>query len=173
MANPYIGEIRMFAGNFAINGWAECNGQLLAIASYTALFSIIGTYYGGNGTSNFALPNFQGRVPIHQGTSSFGTTYVMGQQSGVENATLLYNNMPIHTHLINCNNAGGNNASPVNNYPAIESTGTSLNYATTGGSTMSPSVLGTAGGNVPFSIVQPYLTVTFLIALQGIFPARN
>jgi microcystin-dependent protein len=162
----------MFAGNFAIAGWALCNGQLLPISQNTALFSILGTTYGGNGTSNFALPNLQGRVPIHMGTGL--SNYVLGQIAGVENVTLLYNNMPAHTHLVNAVTSGGNQASPSGNYPAVESTGTSLNYSNAApNATLNAAAVGTAGGSVPFSVVQPYLTVNFIIALQGIFPSRN
>src|ERR1039457_6375869 len=106
MANQYLGEIRMVGFNFAPLGWALCNGQLLNISQNTALFSLIGTFYGGNGTSTFGLPNLQGRVPVHQGNNGFAS-YVLGQLSGTENVTLLSNNMPIHNHLVNCNSAGG------------------------------------------------------------------
>ena len=172
MSSPYIGEIRMFAGNFAPAGWQLCNGQLLAISQYAALFSILGTQYGGNGTTNFALPNLQGRVPIHAGTGL--STYVQGQEGGAENVTLLYNQMPIHNHPVNAVATGGNSATPTGSLPAIESTGTSLDYSSSAGNTtMNPAMVGTAGGNAPFSVLQPYLTVSFIIALEGIFPSRN
>lgn len=175
MANQYIGEIRLFAGNFAINEWAECNGQLLAINSYTPLFSIIGTSYGGNGTTNFALPDFRSRVPIHQGQGTGLSPYVLGQSSGAEYVTLNINQIPAHNHLVACNTGGGNQASPSNGFPAVESTGTSLNYnsAATSGATMSPNTIENFGGNQPHTNIQPYLAVTFLIALEGIFPSRS
>lgn len=172
MATGFIGEIRMFAGNFPPRGWALCNGQLLSIAQNTALFSILGTTYGGNGQTTFGLPNLQGRVPMHWGTGL--STYAQGQMAGVENVTLLQSQMPIHSHLVNASSNGGNQASPANNLPAVESTGTSLDYSNGAvNTTMNPATIGNAGGGQPFSIVQPYLTVTFIIALQGIFPSRN
>jgi microcystin-dependent protein len=173
MANQYLGEIRMVGFNFAPVGWALCNGQLLSIAQNNALFALLGTTYGGNGTTTFGLPNLQGRVPVHQGSNGFAS-YVLGQLSGTENVTLLSNNMPIHNHLVNCNSAGGNQATPGGGLLAVESTGTSSDYTTAAADgTMNPAMIGTAGGNVPFSIVQPYLCVNFIIALTGIFPSRN
>lgn len=173
MANQYLGEIRMVGFNFAPAGWALCDGQLLAISSNAALFSLLGTQFGGNGTTTFALPDLRSRVPVHQGQGNGLSSYSMGQPGGVENITMLLNQMPIHNHPVNCNVGGGNQASPVNNYPAVESTGTSLNYANVAGSNMNAAMVGNAGGNVPFSIIQPYLCVNFIIALEGIFPARN
>jgi microcystin-dependent protein len=173
MANQYLGEIRMVGFNFAPVGWALCNGQLLSIAQNNALFALLGTTYGGNGTTTFGLPNLQGRGPVHQGSNGFAS-YVLGQLSGTENVTLLSNNMPIHNHLVNCNSAGGNQATPGGGLLAVESTGTSSDYTTAAAdSTMNPAMIGNAGGNVPFSIVQPYLCVNFIIALTGIFPSRN
>jgi len=174
MSTPYLGEIRMVGFNFAPVGWMLCNGQTLPISQYTALFALLGTTYGGNGVTTFQLPNLQGRVPIHQGTAQTGTPYVLGETSGVENVTILANNMPIHTHLVNAVNSGGNAASPAGALPAIESTGTSLNYASTAANTtMNPTMIGTAGGNVPLSVMQPYVVVNFIIAFEGIFPSRN
>jgi microcystin-dependent protein len=175
MANPYIGEIRMFGGNFAPAGWALCNGQLLAIAQNAALFSLLGATYGGNGSSTFGLPNLQGRVPVHPGTNSAsGVSYVLGQTQGAESVTLLASNLPAHNHQLNCVPAGGNQASPANGFPAIESTGTSLNYSSGPASaTMSPLAVANSGGNVPISVLQPYQCVNFIIALQGIYPSRN
>jgi microcystin-dependent protein len=173
MANQYLGEIRMVGFNFAPVGWALCNGQLMNISQNTALFSLIGTFYGGNGTITFGLPNLQGRVPVHQGSNGFAS-HVLGQLAGAENVTLLSNNMPIHNHLVNCNSAGGNQTTPGDGLLAVESTGTSSDYTTAAAdSTMNPAMIGNAGGNVPFSIVQPYLCVNFIIALTGIFPSRN
>ncbi|HWD94748.1 MAG TPA: tail fiber protein [Verrucomicrobiae bacterium] len=174
MATPILGEIRMFAGNFAPRGYALCNGQIMSIAQNTALFSLLGTTYGGDGRTTFALPNLQSRVPIHMGTGPGLSTYVEGQQGGTEAVTLNTNQMPIHSHLVNSVGNGGNQASPVNSMPAVESTGTSLNYsnaAVTG--QMNPGTIGNSGGSQPFPIVQPYLVINFIIALQGIFPSRN
>src|ERR1700719_3340863 len=123
MATPYIGEIRMFGGNFAPRNWALCNGQLLLISQNTALFSILGTTYGGNGTTTFGLPNLQGRVPIHWGSGAGLSTYAPGQTAGAESVTLLQSNLPPHSHAVNAIASGGNQASPAGTVPAIESTG--------------------------------------------------
>ena len=174
MSTPYLGEIRMFAGNFAIRGWALCNGQLMSISTNTALFSILGTTYGGNGITTFALPDLRGRVPIHWGQGNGLSNYVLGEQIGSENVTLLSSQMPIHSHPVNAVASGGNQASPTGNLPAIESTGTSLNYSNgAANTTMNPTAIGTAGGSTPVPLIQPVLSVTFIIALQGIFPSRN
>lgn len=174
MATPFIGQITLFAGNFPPRNWAFCNGQLLSIAQNTALFSILGTTYGGNGQTTFGLPDLRGRVPIHPGQGPGLSSYQLGQQSGTENVTLLTNQLPAHTHAVNAVANGGNQASPTGNLPAIESTGTSLDYsnaAATG--QMSPGMIATTGGNQPVPVVQPYQCINFIIALQGIFPSRN
>lgn len=174
MSSPFLGEIRMVGFNFAPRGWAFCNGQLLPVAQNTALFSLLGTYYGGNGTTTFALPDLRGRVPIHQGTGLGLSSYVIGQVGGAENVNLTAQQIPPHNHPVNCSNAGGNQASPQNNFPAIESTGTSLNFSSAGGATMNPSMLGAnTGGGLPHTNIQPYLCITFVISLQGSFPSRN
>lgn len=174
MANPYLGEIRMVGFNFAPVGWALCNGQLLSISQNTALFSLLGTTYGGNGTTTFALPDLRGRVPVHAGQGPGLSNYTLGQLSGAENTTLLSTNMPIHNHLVNCNSTGGTQATPGSGLLAVESTGTSSNYTNASpDSTMSPTMVGNAGGSQPFSNIQPYLCVNFIIALNGIFPSRN
>jgi microcystin-dependent protein len=174
MASPFLGEIRMFGGNFAPRGWAFCNGQIMPISQNTALFSLLGTTYGGNGTSTFALPNLQSRVPVHWGTGAGLSSYVIGQQAGQENVTLLQSQMPAHTHLLNAVTSGGNQASPTGNLPAVESTGTSLNYSSDpANTTMNPAAVANAGQSLPVPVVQPYLAVSFIIALAGIFPSRN
>jgi microcystin-dependent protein len=174
MASPFLGEIRMFGGNFAPRGWAFCNGQIMPISQNTALFSLLGTTYGGNGTSTFALPNLQSRVPVHWGTGAGLSFYVIGQQAGQENVTLLQSQMPAHTHLLNAVTSGGNQASPTGNLPAVESTGTSLNYSSDpANTTMNPAAVANAGQSLPVPVVQPYLAVSFIIALAGIFPSRN
>jgi microcystin-dependent protein len=174
MATPFLGEIRMFAGNFAPRGFAFCSGQILSIAQNTALFSLLGTTYGGNGTTTFALPDLRGRVPIHQGQGPGLSNYVLGQMTGVENVTLLPTQMPSHNHLVNAVGAGGNQDSPVNGYPAVESTGTSKNYSN-GGTTgqMASNTVATTGGGQPHTNVQPCTCINFIIALEGIYPARN
>lgn len=164
----------MFAGNFAPRNWALCNGQLLAISQNTALFSILGTTYGGNGTTTFALPNLQSRVPIHPGQGPGLSPYVLGQQGGTESVTLLTNQLPSHNHPVLGSSSGGNQPGPGGGFLASESTGTSLNYTSASpDSTMAAGVIGTTGNNLPHSNIQPYLCVNFIIALFGIFPSRN
>lgn len=153
-----------------------CNGQLLAISQNAALFSILGTFYGGNGVTTFALPDLQGRVPIHPGTGAGLSTYVIGQEGGSETVTLITTEIPAHTHTVNAVASGGNQASPAGGLPAIESTGTSLNYAnssTTPISPMNAAMIANTGSSQPHSNIQPYSCVNFIIALQGIFPSRS
>ncbi|MFZ1084775.1 MAG: tail fiber protein [Terracidiphilus sp.] len=165
--------------NFAPVGWALCNGQTLSISQYAALFALLGTTYGGNGVSTFNLPDLQGRVPIHWGTGAGLSTYVIGENAGTENVTLLYNQMPLHNHLVNVNNTAGNSADPTSKILAETAnsakppvlTQTYTNAASTG--TMAATAISTAGGNVPHPNLQPFLTVNFIIALVGIFPSRS
>ncbi len=180
MSDPYLGEIRMFAGTFAPVGWALCNGSILSISQNTALFSLLGTTYGGNGTSTFALPNLQGTVPIHWGSAPSGSQYVVGQTAGVENVTLLSTQMPQHTHLHNASTSTANQTSPASAIPAVISVGTGKSAAPepgyiqgTGNTTMAATAIATAGGSQPHTNMQPYLCLTFIIALQGIYPARS
>lgn len=174
MSNPFLGEIRMFAGNFAPVGWAFCNGQILSIQQNTALFSLLGTIYGGDGVTTFALPNLQSRVPLHFGQGPGLSNYVLGEQTGLESYSLNINQMPQHSHPVKAVSSGGNQASPANNLPAVESTGTSLDYSDAAATaTMSTAMIATAGGNEPLSVVQPVLALSFIIALQGIFPSRS
>lgn len=174
MATPFLGEIRMVAFNYAPYGWALCNGQLLSISQNTALFALLGTMYGGDGVTTFALPDLRGRVPIHYGQGSGLSVYTEGQKGGVEKVTLTQNQMPAHSHGVNAVAAGGNQASPAGNLPAIESTGTSLDYSSNApDAPMNSAMIGSAGGGQPVSIMQPYLVVNFVIALTGVFPSRN
>ncbi|MGD0681343.1 MAG: tail fiber protein [Terracidiphilus sp.] len=177
--DPFLGEIRMVGFNFAPTGWALCNGQTLPISQYTALFSLLGTTYGGNGTTTFNLPDLQGRVPIHQGNGSGLSPYVIGQKGGAENVTLLVNQMPTHNHLVNVNNQPGSNPDPTNGILAEGNNGArppvlAHNYtaaAATG--SLAPTAIAASGGNLPHTNIQPYLTVNFIIALVGIFPSRS
>lgn len=152
-----------------------CNGQILSISQYSALFSLLGTTYGGNGQTTFALPDLRGRVPIHQGQGNGLSIYNIGQVGGVENVTLLTSQMPQHNHLISAvSNTGGSQPTPSNNFLAAESTGTSLDYSSgPSDSTMNPAMVQPAGNNLPHANIQPYLAITFCIALQGVFPSRN
>ncbi|HTJ26129.1 MAG TPA: tail fiber protein [Candidatus Limnocylindria bacterium] len=175
MSTPYLGQIMMFGGNFAIRGWAMCNGQLLSIQQNPALFSILGTTYGGNGVSTFGLPDMRARAPLSQGQGLGLSTYVLGQQAGTENVTLLNANLPVHNHVVNASSVAGNAVTTNNSILASENPGQKPDvYSTnTANTTMNPSMLQNAGGGLPVEIVQPFLCVTFLIALTGIFPSRN
>ncbi len=168
MSTPYLGEIRAFAFNFAPKGWALCNGQTLAIAQNQALFALLGTTYGGNGITNFNLPNLQGRSPAHTG----GTTgYVLGQEVGVETVTLTSSQMPAHGHLAYASSGGAQTASPSGNLWANNSH-TAFSSATPDTS-LATSAVSAVGGNQAHENRSPYLVVNYCIALQGIFPSRN
>jgi microcystin-dependent protein len=173
MSEPFLGEIRMFTGNFAPQGWAMCNGQILPINQNQALFSILGTTYGGNGTQTFALPDLRGRVPIHFGQGPSLSGYSEGQTGGVESVILNSSQIPAHTHSVNAATTGGNQASPASGFPAIESTGTSLNYSSASNTTMNSSMVVPNSGGQAHENRQPFLAVNFIIALQGIYPSRN
>lgn len=179
MANePYLGAIFIFAGNFAPRGFQLCNGQLLAISQNTALFSILGTTYGGDGVQTFALPDLRGRTPIGQGAGLGLNPVVLGESSGNQNVTILSSNMPAHNHLVNVSNTQGSLPLPQGNYIAgvVDSNlgnGTSFNNAGTAGSTLAPASVSMAGNNLPLSIQNPYLGINYIIAVQGIFPSRN
>lgn len=172
MSEPFIGEIRMFGGNFAPRGWALCDGQILSIAQNTALFSLLGTTYGGNGQTTFALPDLRGRVPVHPGQGPGLTNRTLGQTGGEEAHTLISTEMPVHNHIVNAKSAGGSAATPANNVPA-GSTARDNQYAPAADTTMSPSMVGSAGGSQPHNNMQPYQCVNFIIALEGIYPSRN
>ncbi|RYF82537.1 MAG: phage tail protein [Chitinophagaceae bacterium] len=170
--DPYIGTIMLFGGNFPIQGWAFCNGQLLSIAQNTALFSILGTTYGGNGQTTFALPDFRGRSPIHHGQGPGLSPITLGQQGGTETVTLLTSNMPPHTHPVIASNDAGEVSSPSGAVLA-NSGALDREYRTSQTSLVQMAPTGVSGGGNPFSNRDPYLAVSFLIALQGIFPSRN
>lgn len=164
----------MFAGTFAPNGWALCNGQLLPIPQNQALYTLIGPTYGGDGINNFALPDLRSRVPIHAGTGTGLSTYFLGEQTGMENVPLTISNLPSHNHPVSCNTAGGNQAGPAGNLPAVESTGTSLDYSNAAGNgNMNAQMIGPIGGGVPHANIQPVLCVNFIIALVGVYPTQN
>jgi microcystin-dependent protein len=174
MSDAFLGEIRMFGGNFAPRGWAFCNGQILPINQNQALFSLLGTSYGGDGITTYSLPDLRGRAPVHQGQAPGLTPYVLGEKAGTENVTLLVSNLPGHNHALNAVSTGGNQAGPTNNYPAVESTGTSLNYSSgPPNTTLNTAAMGFTGSNIPFPIVQPVQCVSFIICLAGIYPSRN
>ena len=166
MAQPYVGEIRMFAGSFAPAGWMFCDGQLLPISENETLFQLIGTTYGGDGESTFALPNLQSRIPLHQGNG-----FILAETGGVEEVTLTVQQIAAHTHPLLGSGAAANTRNPPNNLLAVAA-GTI--YTSNPGrslATMSPQSVGPVGGSQPHSNLQPYLTINFIISLFGIFPS--
>lgn len=169
----------MFGGNFAPRGYAQCNGQLLPIAQNTALFSILGTTYGGNGQTTFALPDLRGRVPINWGQGPGLPPVSLGEQGGSASHTLIASEMPAHNHLLTASSNNGNNSSPENNFLSPGIVPTSGNAAvnafrnSSDGTVMNTGAVSIAGGSQPFDMHPPYLAVTFIIAIQGIFPSRN
>ena len=178
MSDPFLAEIRIFTGNFAPKGWALCNGQLMPISQNTALFSLLGTTYGGNGTSNFALPNLQGCAPMHPGQGPGLSLHDLGETAGEQNVTLLQTEMPQHSHVVNCESGAGNSLTPASNsWSATIGIGRGAapaDYAPAGnGVGMSPLATSIAGSGLPHNNMQPFLGLTFIIALQGIFPARS
>lgn len=175
MSNPFLAEIRIFTAGFAPKGWALCDGQLLPISQNTALFSLLGTTYGGNGTSNFALPNMQGCAPMQQGQGPGLTLRDLGETAGEQTVTLLQTEMPAHTHQAQAEsdttqnnpagNAWGTGQKGFGNVYAAPNPQTNVN--------MSPFALAIAGGSQPHNNMQPFLGLNFIIALQGVFPARS
>jgi microcystin-dependent protein len=183
MTAPFVGDIRPFGFNFAPRGWAMCNGQILAIAQNTALFSILGTTYGGNGQTTFALPDLRGRMPMNIGQGPGLTSRVLGEQGGVETVTLLTTEMPAHTHTLNTRNDPTTDANyvatPVAGYFVsrylyhVNSSALAWTKNTASPVSLHPNTLAAFGGNQPHQNLQPYLSVNWCIALQGIFPSRN
>jgi microcystin-dependent protein len=172
MSTPFVGELRIFGGNFAPQGWAFCNGQLLAIAQNAVLFNLLGTTYGGDGQTTFALPDLRGRVPVHQGTSpSSGATIVQGQMGGAEQVTLTLGQLPAHGHALQATAADGASADPTNNVWA-ESDARTFSTAAPNG-VMDPSALSPTGGGQAHSNLMPYVAVNFIISLSGLFPSQN
>ena len=173
--DPLIAEIKLFGGNFAPRGWAYCDGQLLSIASNQALFSILGTTYGGDGRTTFALPDLRGRAPIAPGTGPGLTNHQLGQRGGTESSTLNVTNLPAHTHSMNASNDTASVGSPASNSLGTAARGgTVLPYALGAANQVAMgSTTGSAGGNIPFNNMQPYLALNYIIALVGIFPSRN
>jgi len=179
-----IAEIRMFAGNFAPRGWSFCNGSLLSIAQYTAVFALLGTNFGGDGQNTFGLPDLRSRVPIHTGQGPGLSNYVLGQMSGTESNTLIASNVSGHTHAVTGNAgivvASGDGQTPVavNNFPA--GNGEAIYSSATDNSAMAPASLSgvtvaqqTPSGSSPVNNIQPYTAMNFIICLEGIFPSRN
>jgi microcystin-dependent protein len=175
MANPFVGEILLVGFNFAPNAFAVCAGQLLSISQNTALFSLLGTTYGGDGKTTFALPDLQGRIPIHAGQGPGMQDYILGESDGSETVTLLTTEMPAHTHAVNCSGAPGGVTTPVGGVPARATAGTTP-YAPAGSALSQQMSLSTAqpsGGNLPHNNIMPYQALLWVISMQGVFPARN
>jgi len=175
MATQFLGEIRMFGGNFAPAGWAFCNGQLIAISQNEALFALVGTIYGGDGISTFALPNLQGRTPIHQGTGPGLPTYVQGQVGGSETVTLLTSQVPLHSHSLQAVATPGHVSDPNGAHIAADRDFGAFNAGSDGTATqMSASAVSPSNGSgLPHDNLPPYLCVSFIIAIEGVFPSRN
>lgn len=182
MTQSFLGQLMYVSFNFAPKGWAMANGQLLSIQQNTALFSLFGTFYGGNGVNNFALPDLRGRVPVHEGQGPGLSNYDIGEVTGTQTSTLLANNLPLHLHSMVASTTNGTTQEPgVGNAmlaKAVSNGGTMLPdiYGPASGATlvqMAPASINTAGSSQPFSILKPYLTITCCVALVGIFPSRN
>ena len=182
MANPFVAEIRIFAGNFAPIGWALCDGQLLPISQNTALFSLLGTTYGGDGRSNFALPNLQGSAPMQQGQGPALSLRDLGEVGGEQAVTLLQTEMPVHGHTMSVTTTTGTTATSTNNQLALATAGGGktgaanvVNYYSTNVNNPNTQLapLSITGGNLPHNNMMPFLGLTFIIALQGVFPARS
>lgn len=174
MSNPFVAEIRIFGGNFAPLGWATCDGQLMPISQNTALFSLLGTTYGGDGKSTFALPNLQGSAPMHAGQGPGLSLRDLGEQGGEQSVTLLQTEMPAHSHGAVAA-AGTGQPTPGGNCWASGAKGFGNVYSPTGANNvqMNPLALSIAGGNLPHNNMMPFLCFTFIIALQGVFPPRS
>ncbi len=181
MSNPFLGEIRMIGSNYAPAGWAFCNGQSLAISQNTALFALLGTAYGGNGTTTFALPDLRGRVPMGFGNAPGLTPRVLGEIEGTENVTLLSTNLPAHTHTVSLSSPATTSLGTVmepgpGSIPAASNQRNAQYAPSASANTQLPvsnGNTGSAGNNSPVSVMQPSVAVNFIIALQGIFPSRN
>jgi microcystin-dependent protein len=172
MADQFVAEIRIFGFNFPPVGWATCQGQILSISQNTALFSLVGTFYGGNGQSNFGLPNLQGIVPIHQGQGPGLTQRVVGQTGGAETVALTTAQMAAHTHTAACDTAVGDDYGPVNDVWAPDAAGGN-EYAAAGPGQMNAGSLNPAGGGAAHNNLQPFLPMNYCIAMTGIFPPRS
>lgn len=173
MADPFVAEIRIVGFNFAPKGWAACNGQILPLSQNTALFSLLGTTYGGDGKSNFALPNLQGRAPMQWGQGPGLSDRYLGEEGGLETVTILETEMPSHSHTLRAANDVGDINDPTNTSLARSSGGATYNPGNAPLVTMSGFAVGPSGMTLPHNNMQPYLSLWFVIALQGVFPPRT
>ena len=171
-AQPFIGQIMVFAGNFAPQGWAQCNGQLMPISQYDALFSLIGTTYGGDGQTTFALPDLRSRVPIHQGQGAGLSNYSLGENGGAEAVTLLTTQLPVHTHPAMGNSDAGTNTDPTGGVWASSPTNMYIAGASAN-TNMNPTSISGSGGGQPHDNMLPFVTLNFCIALEGIYPSQS
>ncbi|PXY44928.1 phage tail protein [Flavobacterium hydrophilum] len=172
MADPFVSEIRIFGFNFAPRGWAFCNGQILPLSQNTALFSLLGTTYGGNGQSNFALPDLQGRSPMHPGQGPGLSLHDLGETGGSETVTLLESEIPAHSHKLSVTSLNSQSTTPANN--SLGRGNPVKVYASVGAAvTMGANSISPTGGSLPHNNMMPYLTMNFCIALQGVFPPRG
>jgi microcystin-dependent protein len=169
--SPYVGEIRIFAGNFAPLGWLFCQGQAISIAENDILFQLIGTTYGGDGVTYFNLPDLRGRTPIHQGALAGGGTYILGEIAGVEQVTLTTNQLPAHNHLAQCLAFNGTAGSPAGAYLAGSPTALYQSGAAAG--QMNPNSISGVGGSQPHENRPPYLALSYIISMQGIYPSQS
>jgi microcystin-dependent protein len=172
MSQPYVGEIRMFGGNFAPSGWAFCDGQLMQISENDTLFNLIGTTYGGDGQETFALPDLQGRLPMHAGQGPGLSNYQIGEKAGVETVTLTTQQNPTHTHAVVVSGDLANSNSP-NNSMLAQSTQILLYTQDTASKFMAPSALSPVGGSQPHENMQPFLVISFIISLFGVYPSQS
>jgi microcystin-dependent protein len=170
MPEPYIGEIRMFGGTFAPAGWAFCNGQTMPISENDALFVVVGTTYGGDGQETFGLPDLQGRAPMHMGTGSDGINYIIGEKAGVESVALTTQQIPAHTHAPVANHAAGTSPSPANAVWASAGSGEQLYRTEAPNLAMEGGLVQGTGGSQPHENMGPFLVISFIISLFGVFP---
>ena len=174
MSEPFLGEIKMFGGNFAPRSHATCDGQLLPISQNTALFSLLGTFYGGDGRTTFGLPDLRGRSPVHWGQGPGLSSVSIGTKGGNEVTTLSDANLPPHSHPVNCKGGAGNaNTAPGNRWSSDAGVSSATYSSQAADATMAADCIGSTGAGTPFSHRSPYLAVTFIIALAGLFPSRN
>ena len=175
MADPFVAEIRIFPFNFAPRGWAFCNGQILPISQNTALFSLLGTTYGGNGQSTFALPDLQGRAPMHPGQGPGLSLHDLGETGGSETVSLLESEIPAHSHTMRANNSDGLQPTPTSNVSSAPGADRDLFWykSSAPNQVMNVNASGLTGGSLPHNNLMPYLTLNFCIALQGVFPPRT
>ena len=173
MSSPYVGEIRMFGGNFAPAGWAMCAGQLMPISQNDTLFNLIGTTYGGDGQETFGLPDLQGRMPIHAGQGPGLSNYQLGEKGGVETVTLTTQQIPVHNHAFVCSGDFAQDAQPQNGFFAQLNTGTLYIGPGDPSKNLNGGALTIAGGSQPHDNMMPYLTITFILSLFGIFPSQT